>query len=77
MQSTIFVIRAIVKVKLQCPARYNDVPKKGNVPLYDLRKYEIKIRTVFQKETALLTWTLSVTLHLCTKALLHVWSYNL
>ena len=44
MQTTIFVIMAIVKVKLWCYARYDDVTKKGNVPLYDLRKYEIKIR---------------------------------
>ena len=31
---------AIIKVKLR--TRYDDVTEKGNVPLYDLRKYKSK-----------------------------------
>ena len=27
-------------------ARYDDVTEKGNVPLYDLQQYEIKIRAI-------------------------------
>ena len=40
MRNTIFVIMAIIKVKLR--TRYDDVTEKGNVPLYDLRKYKSK-----------------------------------
>ena len=40
MQNTIFVIMAIIKVKPR--TRYDDVTKKGNVPLYDLLKYKSK-----------------------------------
>ena len=35
-----FVIMALIKVKLR--TRYDDVTKKGNVPLYDLQKYKNK-----------------------------------
>ena len=40
---------------------------------WDLKAYEI---TVFQQENALLTRTLSMTLRLRAKVLLHVWSYD-
>ena len=53
MQNTIFVIMAIIKVKLPQSLKlnfrtgYDDVTEKGNVPLYDLRKYiKIKIRAI-------------------------------
>ena len=39
MQNTIFVIMAIIK---NFRTRYDDVTKKGDVPLYDLRKYKSK-----------------------------------
>ena len=45
MQNTIIVIMEIIKVKLP-RSRYVDVTKEGNVPLYDVRKYEIKIRAI-------------------------------
>ena len=39
MQNTIFVIMAIIK---NFRTRYDDVTKKSDVPLYDLRKYKSK-----------------------------------
>ena len=33
-------------LQLNVRARYNDVTRNGNVPLYDLRNYEIKIRAI-------------------------------
>ena len=38
MQNTIFLIMAIIMLNFR--TRYNDATKKGNVPLYDLRKYK-------------------------------------
>ena len=35
-------------LKLNLRARFDDVTKKGNVPLYDLRKYGTKIMDIRQ-----------------------------
>ena len=40
MKNTIFVIMAIIKLNFR--TRYDDVTKKGNLPLHDLRKYKNK-----------------------------------
>ena len=46
MQNTIFVRQLASNgnqsLKLNFRTRYDDVTKKGNVPLYDLRKYKNK-----------------------------------
>ena len=46
MRNTFFVIMAMIKVNFR--TRY-DGTKKGNVPLYDLRKYKNKGHSLYKK----------------------------